>query len=109
MSKQQYKLKFAKQSYKPKFKNKELVQIARKICSTDWHKSDIDPVEFEWYPKQDLVKLHMQFDSDAIDSQETWTLAFPMRPFEIGYNKWVEELHAERDRKAAEREAKDKD
>ena len=39
----QYKLKFKNQSYKPKFKQKELIQIARKICSTDWHKSDIDP------------------------------------------------------------------
>ena len=48
----------------------------------------------------------MTFDSESIDPQETWTLAFPLRPFEIGYNKWVEELHAERDRKAEERKSK---
>ena len=89
----QYKPKFKNQSYKPKFKQKELIQIARKICSTpDDYKSTIDPVEFEWHPKNDLVYLHMTFDSEAIDPQQTWTLAFPMRPFEIGYDKWVEEL-----------------
>lgn len=88
----QYKPKFKNQSYKPKFKQKELIQIARKICSTDWRKSDLDPVEFEWYPEQDLVKIHMTFDSESIDPQETWTLAFPLRPFEIGYDKWVQEL-----------------
>lgn len=97
MKNQSYKPKFTKQKYKPKFKQKELLIIARKICSTEWHKSDIDPVEFEWFPEMDLVKLHMTFESEAIDPQETWTLAFPMRPFEIGYDKWVEELQAERD------------
>lgn len=89
----QYKPKFTKQPYKPKYKHKDLVQIARKICSTpEDYKSDIDPVEFQWFPKDDIVYLHMTFDSEAIDPQQTWTLAFPMRPFEIGYDKWIEEL-----------------
>ena len=88
-----YKLKFQQQAYKPKFKQKELIQIARKICSTpEGYKSTIDPVEFQWFPKKDIVYLHMTFDSQAIDEQQTWTLAFPMRPFEIGYDKWIEEL-----------------
>ena len=87
-----YKPKFPQQSYKPRFKTGELISIARKICSTpEGYKSTIDPVEFEWRPKEKIVYLHMQFD-EPIESQATWTLAFPMEPFEIGYEKWVEEL-----------------
>lgn len=92
-----YKPKFPQQSYKPKFKQKELIQIARKICSTpEGYKSDIDPVEFQWVPKRDIVYLHMQFD-EPIEAQHTWTLSFPMRPFEIGYEKWIEELCGDKD------------
>jgi hypothetical protein len=91
-----YKLKFTQQPYKPKFKQNELILIARKICSTpENYKSTIDPVEFEWYPKRDIVLLHMQFDSNTIDQQQTWTLAFPIRPFEIGYDAWIKEMKAE--------------
>lgn len=56
-----YKPKFPKQSYQPKFKPKELISIARKICSNEFYKSTIDPVEFEWIPKKGIVYLHMQF------------------------------------------------
>ena len=92
MSNRPYKPKFAKQNYKPKMKIKELINVARKICSTpDDYKSKIEPVEFEWYPEKDVVLLHFQYD-DPIDPQETYTLAFPVRPFEIGYDKWVQEL-----------------
>jgi hypothetical protein len=88
-----YKPKFTKQKYKPKMKPKELINVARKICSTpDDYKSKIEPVEFEWYPEKDVVLLHFTYDSEAIDPQETYTLAFPVRPFEIGYDKWIEEL-----------------
>jgi len=87
-----YKPKFLKQSYQPKFKQKELIAIARKICSNEFYKSTIDPVEFEWIPKKGIVYLHMTFDGDTIDSQSTWTLAFPIRPFEIGYEEWVKEI-----------------
>lgn len=90
-----YKTKFPQQAYKPKFKQKELIQIARKICSTpEGYKSDIDPVDFEWKPKQGIVLLHMQYD-EPIEAQQTWTLAFPIEPFEIGYDKWVESLKNE--------------
>jgi hypothetical protein len=93
MSNRPYKPKFPQQSYKPKFKQKELIQIARKICSTpEDYKSTIDPVEFEWKPKTGIVFLHMQFD-EPIEAQVTWTLAFPIEPFEIGYEKWVEGLN----------------
>jgi hypothetical protein len=91
MSNRPYKPKFPQQAYKPKFKQKELIQIARKICTTDWQKSDIDPVEFEWKPKVGIVYLHMQYN-EPIEAQQTWTLAFPIEPFEIGYDKWVETL-----------------
>lgn len=90
-----YKPKFAKQQYKPRMKLKELINVARKICSTpEGYKSDLDPVEFEWYPKQDIVYLHFQYhmENNGISEQDTWTLAFPVRPFEIGYDAWVEEL-----------------
>lgn len=91
MSNRPYKLKFSQQAYKPKFKNNELIAIARKICSNEWYKSTIDPVEFEWKPSVKIVYLHMQYD-EPIEAQETWTLAFPMEPFEIGYDKWIEQL-----------------
>lgn len=97
-----YKLKFPNQKYKPKFKQKELIQIARNICSTpEDYKSDIEPVEFEWHPKHDMVILHMTFDHNPdsaieLDPQLTWTLAFPMRPFEIGYKAWIKELEEEK-------------
>lgn len=89
-----YKPKFPQQAYKPKFKNNELIAIARKIGSTDWYKSTADPVEFEWHPKRDIVFLHFQFDfgNNGISEQDTWTLAYPLRPFEVGYDRWIEEL-----------------
>ena len=60
-----YKPKLGKQAYKPKFKGGDLRQIARKISSTDDYKSDIDPVEYEWFPSNGYVKLHMQLAPDA--------------------------------------------
>jgi hypothetical protein len=89
-----YKPKFSKQPYQPKFKSKDLIAIARKICSNDWYKSTIDPVEFEWKPKHNIVYLHMSYGGETIDPQNTWTLAFPIRPFEIGYEKWIEEIRS---------------
>lgn len=82
--------------YKPKFKQKELRQIARNISSTDDYKSNIDPVKYEWHPKLDLVYLHMSLDMED-DPNATYKLAYPMRPFEIGYKAWQAELFHERD------------
>ena len=80
-------------SYKPKFKEKELKQIARKCLSTDFCKWEQEPVKFEWKPKLGLVKLHFEFDDDPnIDKGRTWTLCVPIRPFEIGYKQYIIEV-----------------
>ena len=91
-----YKPKFPNQSYKPKLKLAELLNIARKIGTVEGEKpTTIDPVEFEWHPKRDLVLLHFQFKwsiTNGISEQDTYTLAYPLEPFEIGYNKWIEKI-----------------
>lgn len=94
-----YKPKFPQQAYKPKFKNNELIAIARKISSTDWYKSTLDPVEFEWHPRQGLVKLHFQYNygNNGISEQDTWILNYPIEPFEIGYDKWIKQIRGEQD------------
>lgn len=84
--------------YNPKFKLKELRQIARQISSTDDYKSDIDPVHYDWHPDQDLVYLHMEVG--LLDDKRQpimYKLAYPMRPFVIGFKAWQAELFAHRD------------
>jgi hypothetical protein len=97
-----YKPKFPQQAYKPKFKNNELIAIARKMSSTDWYKSTLDPVEFEWHPKKGYVKLHFQYNFDngaGISEQDTWVLHYPIEPFEMGYDNWIKKIRGIEDEK----------
>ena len=80
-------------SYKPKFKEKDLKQITRNVLSTEWNKWEINPVNWEWKPKNKNVVVHFPYeDSQHIDKDKTWTMALPIRPFEIGYKPYIREI-----------------
>lgn len=78
-------------AYTPKFKEKDLKQIARNYLSSDYSKWETSPVKFEWKPKQQLVLLHFNYDNPDL-KDKTWTMSVPIRPFEIGYKPYIAEI-----------------
>lgn len=85
-------------SYKPKFKQKELFAIAKKMhsCEATGEKCKIDPVKFEFLPERQMVKVYWLLDptgtSSLISSNETYYTCEPIEPYEIGYNAWIEKI-----------------
>jgi hypothetical protein len=79
-------------AYQPKYKEKDLRQIARKCLSTETVKWEMNPVEFQWKPKQGIVLLHFPFDSPNIEKSKTWTMALSIEPFEIGHKAYMQKI-----------------
>ena len=85
-------------TYKPKFKQKELFAIAKKMhsCEVLGEKIKEDPARIEFFPERNMAKVYWYLNADGTGSllskDATYYNCDPIEPYEIGYKKWIEKI-----------------
>lgn len=87
-------------SYKPKFKQKELYAIAKKMnsCEALGEKITEDPAKIEFFPELEMVKVHWYLNVDnsssLLSKDATYYTCEPIEPYEIGYKAWIKKIQS---------------